>query len=93
MFIHRCLIGFINEDVISFSHFFDFGLHHSVVVEKPVVGVLGLANGKLQLFFNLFLGNNFCTLDVIFSFKACSLASSIYSSTSSSSSESPDFYY
>lgn len=33
----------------------DFALEHTIVIDQSVIGVLGLANSHLKLFFDLFL--------------------------------------
>ena len=83
--IHGGLVCLIDENVVLFAHFLDLGLHHPVVVIQPIVCVLGLADGQLQLLLYLFLHQFRRTFEVMFSFRACSLASSSSSSSSSSS--------
>lgn len=83
MFVHRCFVSLINKDVIFVSHFFDFCLHHSVMIIKSLVSIFSLTDSQLQLLFDLFLNRKYFTFEVIFSFIACSLASSSSSSGSS----------
>lgn len=81
MFVHRCFVSLINKYVIFISHFFDFCLHHSVMIIKPLISIFGLTDSQLQLLFDLFLNKTYFTFEVMFSFMACSLASSSSSST------------
>ena len=53
--------------MIFVSYFFDFGLHHSVVVVKSIICIFGFTDCQLQLFFNLFLNDQISTFEVIFS--------------------------
>ena len=88
MLIHRGFVGLINENVVFISNFFDFCLHHAVVVKKAVVGVFGLADGQLQLFLDLFLNISINTFEVMFYLRSWSLTSSSSSSSASTSSSS-----
>ena len=44
MLIHGCFVGFVDENMIFVSDFFDFGLHHSVVVVKTIICIFCLAD-------------------------------------------------
>jgi hypothetical protein len=42
--IHRSFISFVDEDVVFVSDFFDFRLHHSVVIIKAVISIFSFAD-------------------------------------------------
>lgn len=87
--VHRGLVGLVDIDVVLLPHLFYLSLHHAVMIVQSFIGVFGFTDRQLQLLFDFFLCRISNTLEVMFSFKACYLASSSSSSASSSYYSSP----